>query len=204
VANKTLASLHIDDNKERFSKANYIPGFRPKGIIITDTYNNPFFPVRSPIREDSKKFDSRAYMKRYKELYLSFKSDFLAFHFLVEFVFDRYYVLQTRPITYRFPLNHQEAMERKNNSPYQDHKWDESTEKYMKDQVFPIEQAIHVCILGDSNVDVYTKQFYRMVGSFCIQPFLHYFRMANVVRNCVLLNMGNKINKDYIFKFLFK
>ena len=52
--NKNIPSnLLIDSDKQKLS--NYFTPLRPQGVIIIDSYNNPFFPVPYP-RVDNDKF----------------------------------------------------------------------------------------------------------------------------------------------------
>lgn len=85
-----------------------------------------------------------------------------------------------------------------------DVKWDAITTEFMEKRRFLIEEGIHVCVIGDSSIDVYPKQFYRMVGDFCVKPFIHYFRLPSSSKTRTFaFNMGSKFNEDYLFKFMY-
>ncbi len=186
----------------RVSAANDHPSisnkFKPKplGIIISDSYNNPFFPIRPMPRIDSAKIDLFLIYKRFRELYSQFEVTLLPWHFVIEFIKDRYYVFNTRPIDMFFPVNNQDVMNRQD-------LWDDVTKTFMKNYIFDIKEAIHILVVGDSNIDVYTKKFYELLGRFCIVPNIRYFKIANIdYETIVPLNMGRKFNLSLTTKFV--
>ena len=186
----------------RVSAANDHPSisnkFKPKplGIIISDSYNNPFFPIRPMPRIDSSKIDLILIYKRFRELYSQFEVTLLPWHFVIEFIKDRYYVFNTRPIDMFFPVNNQDVMNRQD-------LWDDVTKTFMKNYIFDIKEAIHILVVGDSNIDVYTKKFYEILGRMCIVPCIRYFKIANIdYETIVPLNMGRKFNLSLTTKFV--
>lgn len=170
---------------------------KPQGFIIQDSYNNPFLPVRPRPRVDTSKMDLIELFKRVRENYGKFSMDFLPWHYVVEFIGDRYYVFNTRPIDLKYPLQNKEVerfKERKKS-------WDAITKMFMKDKIFDISEAIHICIIGDSNVDIYTKKIYEQIGRSCIVPFVRYFKLPQgIFQRLFPLNIGRKFNIDYISK----
>lgn len=98
--NLLTEEIKVVDNTERSIRSNYFLT-KPQGIIIQDTYNNFLFPIRPRPRLDTKKCDLIELTHWYRQLYLSFKSNFLPWHFVVEFIDGRYYVFNTRPIDIR-------------------------------------------------------------------------------------------------------
>jgi hypothetical protein len=71
----------------------------------------------------------------------------------------------------------------------------------MQDKIFDISEAIHICIIGDSNVDIYTKKIYELIGRTCIVPYVRYFKIPQgVFQRLFPLNIGRKFNIDYISK----
>lgn len=171
---------------------------KPQGFLIQDSYNNPFLPVRPRPRLDTSKMDLIHLFKRVRENYGRFSMDFLPWHYVVEFIGNRYYVFNTRPIDLKYPLTTNEVLtfEKRKET------WDEITNLFMTDKIFDISEAIHICIIGDSNSDIYTKKIYELIGRSCIVPFVRYFKIPQgVFQRTFPLNIGNKFNIDYISKF---
>lgn len=195
--------LKMDDNADKPSIVNYFLT-KPQGIIIQDSWNNFAFPIRPAPHIDTKKFDLQTIFLRYREEYTAFDTNMLPWHYVVEMVGNRYYAFNTRPITMRYPLRHNEMMERETQLPW-GVTWNDETKKFMSEKLFLIEEAIHVCICGDSSMDTYPKNFYKVLGAFCVRPFLHYFKLPHSSRTRTFnLNTGRKFNFDYMFKFLYR
>jgi hypothetical protein len=201
--NKTYEILNeasqerLDTSRDAASISNKFTT-RPQGFLIQDSYNNPFLPVRPRPRVDTSKMDIIELFKRTREKYGRFSMNFLPWHYVVEFIGNRYYVFNTRPIDLRYPLTNNEVnqfIERKKS-------WDDITKTFMQDKIFDISEAIHICIIGDSNVDIYTKKIYEMIGRICIVPFIRYFKVPKgIFQRLFPLNIGKKFNIDYISKF---
>lgn len=192
----------IVNNLGRVNAANDHPSisnkFKPKplGILIEDSFNNPFFPIRPMPRIDSAKIDLFLIYKRFRELYSQFAVTLLPWHYVIEFIEDRYFVFNTRPVDMFFPVSNQDVMNRQD-------LWDETTQTFMKNYIFDIKEAIHILIVGDSNIDVYTKKFYELLGRICIVPNVRYFKIANIdYETIVPLNIGKKFNLDFATKFV--
>jgi len=169
---------------------------RPRGIIIYDSYNNPFLPIHPVPRVDSAKIDLFLIYKRFRELYSQFDITLLPWHYVIEFIEDRYYVFNTRPLDMLFPLTNQDVLNRQD-------LWDDTTKKFMKRYLFDISEAIHILIVGDSNIDIYTRKFYELLGRVCIVPFIRYFKIVpNDHETIVPLNMGKKFNLSLTTKFV--
>jgi len=169
---------------------------RPVGILIQDSYNNPFFPIRPVPRIDSSKVDIILIFKRFRELYSQFKIDLLPWHFVIEFIGNRYYVFNTRPIDMYFPVSNLDVSNRQD-------LWDDITIRFMKNYNFDIKEAIHILVVGDSHTDIYTKKFYELLGRTCILPFIRYFKIMNVdYETLIPLNMGKRFNLKQVSKFV--
>ena len=169
---------------------------RPLGILIEDSYNNPFFPIRPMPRIDSAKVDLFLIYKRFRELYSQFAVTLLPWHYVIEFIEDRYYVFNTRPIDMFFPMSNYDVSNRQD-------LWDETTMTFMKNYIFDIKDALHILVVGDSNIDVYTKKFYELLGRICIVPYIRYFKIANIdYETIVPLNMGRKFNLSLTTRFV--
>lgn len=195
--------LKIDETRDRSVRKNYFLT-KPQGIIIQDSFNNFAFPVQPYPRVDTNKLDLPILSKRFYELYLQFQNGVLPWHYVIEMIGHKYYVFNTRPITMRYPLTHKELIEREENLPF-GITWNEDTKEFIEHRRFNIEEAIHVCVLGDSSLDVYPKTFYKTLGQFCIRPFIHWFKLPHASKTRTFaLNMGIKFNPDYLFKFLYQ
>lgn len=166
---------------------------KPQGIIVCDTVNNPFFPIDVPII-DNAKFSLPDIKKRFQAYYTSLPVDFLPWHYVAEMINGKYYFFQTRPIDMCFPLDNIECKDllQANKdiltlSP--------STTTFFSNQPFDIKNSIHVCIVGDTNSDVYIDLLYEMIGRICIGPILRYFKLPSSINLRVInLNLGNKFN----------
>lgn len=201
--NKTYELLNevsqerLDTSRDAASIANKFTT-KPQGFLIQDSYNNPFLPVRPKPRVDTSKMDIIELFKRVREKYGRFSMDFLPWHYVVEFIGNRYYVFNTRPVDLRYPLTNVEVEkfeERKKS-------WDDITKMFMQDKIFDISEAIHICIIGDSDIDIYTKKIYEMIGRSCIVPFVRYFKIPQgIFQRLFPLNIGRKFNIDYISKY---
>jgi len=188
--------IDISSRDDR-SRSNLITG-KPVGILIQDTYNNPFFPITPSPVIDTSKLDLLEVQQRYREIYLNRNSHFLPWHFCIEMVKDNYFVFNTRPINLKFPINSQNArrLKKENNN------WEADTISFMDMKVFDIENAIHVCIVGDSNKDIYTKNFYEIMGRTAIVPIVNYFKLPGMYQRVFTLNTGKRFNFDMVSKFI--
>lgn len=185
----------IDITKDHPSISNKFKP-RPLGILIQDSYNNPFFPIRPMPRVDSAKIDLFKIYKRFRELYSQFSVTLLPWHFVIEFIEDRYYVFNTRPLDMYFPVDNHQVLNRQD-------LWNDVTKTFMRNYIFDIKEAIHILIVGDSNIDVYTRKFYELLGRVCIVPCVRYFKIANIdYETIVPLNTGRKFNLDLATKFV--
>lgn len=191
-----LLGEQIDiSSRDDISRRNHITG-KPLGVLIQDTYNNPFFPIRPSPIIDTSKLDLIEVQQRYRELYLKRQSYFLPWHFCIEMVNDRYFVFNTRPINLKFPINSNQAKKSLTDN------WEVDTIAFMDMNIFDITDAIHVCIVGDSNKDIYTKQFYEIMGRTAIVPIVEYFKLPGLYQRIFTLNTGRKFNFDIISKFI--
>jgi len=184
----------IDSSKDRASISNKFTT-KPQGILISDSYNNPFFPIRPRPRIDTSKMDLFEVYRRVRELYSQFSVNLLPWHYIIEFINNRYFVFAGRPVDMKFPVSNIDMMDHRQDS------WDDTTKQFMKDQIFDIREAIHVLVIGDSNLDVYTKKFYELLGRICIVPFIRYFKLPEGIGQRVFcLNIGKKFNQKMLMK----
>lgn len=174
---------------------------RPQGIIITDTINNPIFPLDQPII-DTSKFNLPDIKKRFQSYYTTLPIDFLPWHYTIEIINGKYYCFNTRPINMQFPINNIEFLDlMKENEKLL--KITPSTKAFMKNQYFDLSNAIHICIVGDTNSDVYTKELYELIGRVCIEPFIFYFHFpAEINLRVINFNLGNKFIFNLLEKYI--
>jgi len=173
---------------------------RPQGILVQDSYNNPFFQIRPKPRFDTSKLDLAEIFRRFRELHSKSKSLFLPWHFVVEMVKDRFYVFNTRPLDMKFPITTTQAKDRPESEM-----WDEVTKMFITDNIFDVSQAIHVCVVGDSNADVYTRKIYELIGRSCILPIIRMYKLPGGLYQRVFpLNLGRRFKFDYISKFIMR
>jgi len=172
---------------------------KPHSLLIQDSYNNPFFPIRPKPRIDTSQLDILEIYRRYRELYSQQTTTFLPWHYCIELVENRYMVFNTRPVDLRFPINNNEAL---NNKKIYNIDWDEETTKYFNNNNFDIAESIHILIVGDSNLDVYTLSTYKLIGQLCITPILRRYKLPGELYARVFpLNMGTKFKFFQLSKF---
>jgi hypothetical protein len=185
---------------DRPSIGNKISGWKPRGIIITDTYNNPFFPVQHP-RIDTTKFFLPEIKRQLKTYYASGPLTYTPWHFHIEILGNaEYFIFNTRPLDSKFPLSTNESLKiiKSNNI-----KLNPITERFFKNKPFEIEDSIHINIVGDSSFDVYTYDLYQIIGRTCIGPILRYFKLPRKMYQKVYpLQMGDRFNADILDQFL--
>jgi hypothetical protein len=172
---------------------------KPQGILLTDTYNNPFFPIPKPVI-DTAKFNLPEVYKQYQEFYEQGKSVYLPWHYMVGLVGKQYFVFNTRPIDMKFPVNSQFA---EANKKEKNIKWDKVTDVFFKYKLYDISEAIHVCLIGNTELDVYTNAVYKLIGNSCMLPILKQSRLhGGLYQNVFGLNLGRRFNLDKISKFI--
>ena len=169
---------------------------RVDGIILQDSYNNPFFRIRPEPRLDTGKFDLKEVNKRFFAKY-GILRNYLPWHFCVELVNDDYYVFNTRPLDMRFPINNKQALMVKNDN------WMFLTNIFFKDKLFDVNNAIHICIIGDTTFDVYTKNIYRVIGEYCITPIIRANKLSTRLHRTIFpLNIGKKFNLQSLLPYI--
>lgn len=199
ILNEAVDLSRISSQKDSTSIANKFTT-KPQGIVITDSYNNPFFPIQPKPRIDTSVVDILELYRRFRELYSQFSVVFLPWHYIIEFVDDRYYIFCTRPIDMKFPMTNNEVSDGQRGVV-----WDDDTKNFMIDKVFDISEMIHILIIGDSYLDVYTKKFYELIGRICITPIIRFFKLPESIgQRIFFFNIGSKLNRNLIVKFVRK
>lgn len=162
---------------------------RPQGVIITDTRNHPVFPL-SMVSLDTSKFWLPTIQKEYHTKYSKMETEFLPWHYTVEMIGPTYYAFCTRPVDMRFPLTNNESYKIMKANGVSMNK---ETKYFFKNQPVEMQDCIHVCLIGDSTKDIYTKKMYQLIGRACAGPFLRYFRLPIKIGQAVhAINMGNR------------
>ncbi len=86
--------------ENRFKRTNLMKS-RPKGWLIADTWNNEAFPM-DIFQIDTMKFNTSKLADWFHQKYGGSKRDlFLPWHYIVELVDSKPYVIQARPLMYR-------------------------------------------------------------------------------------------------------
>lgn len=169
---------------------------RPQGIVIQDTWNNFIFPIQPKPRIDTSKFDIAEVFKRFREMYIDFPSIYLPWHYMIEMVGNTYYVFNTRPIDMKFPLNNQEVLDYKHDFK------NKEIEDFFTNKVFQVDNMIHICLVGDTNLDVYPQKLYKLIGTTCVSPFFRDMRINGSFDNRTFaFNIGPKFRFETVIKF---
>jgi len=185
---------HITTNKDTQNKLNKI--VKPKGIIIQDTWNNFVFPIRPTPRIDTSKFETYEVIKRFRMTYTDFPSLFLPWHFVVEMIGDRYYIIQMRPIDTKFPMSNEEVLKTK-------HYFDSDEVKdFFEKPIYDVSEMLHICLIGDSVTDVYSQKVYKQIGRTCVAPyFRNMFITGSYESRIFNFNLGKKFRFNNIIRF---
>jgi len=87
-----------NQSENRYLRNNMIKN-RPKGFIIMDTWNNKFFPM-DLYQVDTMTFNTSRIQDQFHERYGGSKRDlFLPWHYTVEIVDEKPFIINTRPFT---------------------------------------------------------------------------------------------------------
>ena len=195
LSGKSTDFSFVDD--EEMTKSFF---YKPLGILVQDSFNNPFFPINPLPKIDTSKLDLLDLTRFFKEKYIRLKESqlFLPWHYCVEMVNDQYFVFNTRPINMKFPKKNIHFL----NHPIRE-TWDSVTTTFMENNQFDISEAIHVCIIGDTKSDVYPRKIYESIGRICVAPICQYFRINRVMNQDIVgLNLGTRFQMPIITKFL--
>ncbi len=145
----------------------------PKGVIIFDSYNNEWFPIKL-VKIDNNQFNLRTIKDEFHRQFggNSREDLFMPFHYVVEFNGKDYYPTVTRPITY-------------------------------KSLIPGYEEYISVCVVGDSNSDIYPRGLYKTIAHNLLNP-LHHIPgwKLNPRGNTIYHNLGEAFNNRSLEKEL--
>lgn len=190
------SDFKVDETRNSSSVSNKF--VRPQGILVQDTFNNPFFPIGPRPKLDTSKLDVIEIYKRYREEYSLKRGFLLPWHYCVEMVDDQYVAINTRPLDMKFPINSYEA----NKLEWKDN-WDHNTKDFIDSNLFDISDAIHIAVVGDTKIDVYPRKIYEIIGRICIVPTLRRYNLPGGLYSRVFgLNLNKKFNLEYISRFI--
>lgn len=193
IESRTIADKDAVNVQNRFTT-------KPQGILLQDSYNNPFFPITPKPNIDTNKFNTGEIFKRFRELYSDTKSMYLPWHYCVEFINNQYYAFNTRPLNLKFPIRSLKAIKNKKSRNI---KWDGPTELFFKEKIFDITESIHICLVGNSNIDIYTNKMYQLIGEVCMLPILKQYKLPGSLYQRVFpLNTGSRFKFELISKFI--
>jgi len=167
--------------------------FRSKiqGFVIEDSVNNVAFPLNYPVLDTAKIMLGEVY-KRFRNFYSDGQNIMLPWHYVVEFYGHDYVVHATRPSTHRFPIGKPDAL-RLMKSRDQEF-LNEDTKQFMleRDNI-DLQEMIHILVIGDSTMDVYTADIYKKIGTLIISPIARSNKIS-AQNKTFTLNMGRKFN----------
>lgn len=158
-------------NEKKYNSINKFQT-RPKGVIIMDTFNNPFMPLKDIVLDSASSIEMA---KIREELLRRYKLDgvFLPWHYTVELQKNMYILNNTRPLTYRSLL-----------PQYEDY--------------------IVICIAGNSEEDLYTKNLYIQIAEIVLNSLIQQPVYKLQIEEIILLNLGNGFRKPQLKKLLRK
>ena len=157
-----------DHSSEKDFKRNAILKKRPKGIIIFDTFNNEWFPLEA-VEIDTNMYNLRVLKDEFHRIYGGSAIE--------DLFMPWHYTVEFIGKSYNVS----------------------STRPIMYKSLIPgYEEYISVCIVGNSNKDMYTKELYKVIAATCLNS-LHYIPgwRLNPDGNTQYLNLGKnfKVNQ---------
>ena len=196
----TSIQSYLSDNKwqlitevsyleqDRDKSTNYFTTYRPRAFCIYDSYNNPFFPYPH-ITLDKSTFDLPKYYQYLNKLFGT-ELTYLPFHFYIEFIDNDYYIINTRPLLMK-PVVPDSPLTLTNIKQQYPKSLDQKT-------LNTIKESIHVCILGDSNADIYDRSLYTRLYSLLNQLSI-IFKKGRLTKDRIISFMGKHFYLDKMF-----
>jgi hypothetical protein len=156
--------------EKEFNRAGVFPGNAPKGILIADTYNVPGYPLKDTQFElDDAKSSIYNIQLEYKKIY----------GLTDEFLFLPWHytveIIRNKYVVY-------------------------STRPFLYSSLIPgYEDHLVICILGNSNKDLYTPHIYKLIAHQIINPLrvLPAFKTIRDPKNTKFLT-GQNFKQDLI------
>jgi len=104
IHGQDVFKVDYEQYRENSFKKNNALLTRPKGWLIMDSFNNPFFPINA-FTVDTMKFNtSRLSIEFHKRYGGNVKDLFLPWHYTIEVVDEMPFVIQNRPLLYKTPI----------------------------------------------------------------------------------------------------
>jgi hypothetical protein len=168
----------------------------PTGFVIQDAYNNLTTPVKIP-KIDGPKLDYPKFIQQFQVLYYNRVDVILPWHYVIELYQKNYIIYNTRPINLKYPYTTQQVKDDPQ-SPI----LNEFTKQFL-DSTNQLNTMIHVLIIGDSSVDVYTKFIYKNLDWFLIDPVSRSGRFSPTLYNNIIpLNLGKRFKPNNLLSYL--
>lgn len=162
--------FEVNDIQEKQFKRSGCFSTVPKGIVIMDTFNNPYYPISS-MKIDNAIYNTKILKEDMHRLYGSDKQYLnLPWHYTVELIGRDYNIHATRPLMYRSAIP----------------SW---------------EEYISVCIVGDTNTDIYNKFIYKEIANAINSlKLLPGWRLK--IEDLQYINIGDSFKKSQLKKDL--
>jgi hypothetical protein len=174
---------------------------RPQGVIITDSVNNPIFPIKRPIIDTVKPNLGLIHKQYIAEYVKQLRIPILPWHYAIEFSsLGGYIAYNTRPINSVYPFNLKTCRDiiELNNVEL----INEETKHFFDKDNNEIQEFIHVMIIGNSSLDVYTRGLYETIGRHIISPLSKMYKFPPLMNQSVhALNMGNKFKPGVLDQY---
>lgn len=172
---------------------------RPTGVCINDTVNNLIFPISYPPVDTGKLMLPKVvkqYIAKYQKQEVN-DAGILPWHFVVEFYDGTYTLYNTRPIDMVFPFTSKQVRTKMGNLI------NIETDDFINDDSKDIQQYIHVLVIGNTSLDVYTRDIYEKIGRFVIGPISRKNKLPGLLNQTTfLLNIGHKFNGDILDQYI--
>jgi hypothetical protein len=177
---------------------------RIQGFVIQDTVNNPIFPIDYPPIDKGNGYIGKIFKQYIAKYQKQYKTNTLPWHYVVEFnkVQGFYVVNNTRPVNLHYPLKTKEMQETidKNGANLIN-----GDSENLMNSGKELQEMIHILVVGNSELDVYTKDLYDKIGSYIIGPLSKQHKVTPLIREgTFFLNMGKKFKPNVLKKYIKK
>lgn len=171
---------------------------RIQGFMIQDSVNNPLFPIPIPVLDKGKGYLSKIFKQYIAKYQKQYETNTLPWHFVIEYNKDHgYYVVHnTRPINLKFPFSMEEI---RNHVERNETELNDKAKEILERQNLDPREMIHICIVGDSGLDVYTRDIYKKIGEYIIGPLSKIHKISPLLdEGTFFLNVGKKFKPNVL------